>query len=240
MTLKKTGLFAALVVAGALAVSTGRAHAQVEPNGLGIGADVALAAGQMNFGSSSDPGGNLGVGGLNFMYWLNDSLALNFIALAGFAAPNMGDLVTQLGLGAGIFGVIARGDATTLQLGGRISLGALLRSNDNSVAVLGLEVPLRVEHWFDRNFSVNGQVGVSVGVSPRENESIPFTMQIGSVTGWGGVGFTFYFNPAGGMPAPGGGGGGGAVAAPPPTGGGYQPPPPAGGGGDPETGGAGW
>lgn len=235
MNQKIVGLCAALLFAGALVVPSGRAAAQVEPNGAGIGADVALAAGQMNTGGVGGSA-NLGVGGLSLMYWLSESLALNFIARAGFTAPNGDDVLTQLGLGAGLFGVIARGDATTLQLGGRFSVGAVIWSNDRSVAVVGLEVPLRVEHWFDRNFSVNGQVGISVGIAPREGEGIPFTMEIGSVTGWGGIGFIYYFSPAGGMPAPGGGGGG---AAPPPTGGGYQPPPPT-GGGDPETGGAGW
>lgn len=236
---KKVGLCAALLFALTLALAPGGASAQVEPRGVGIGADIGLAAGQMNVGGGlGGTSANLGVGGLSLNYWVNESLALNFIVRAGFIAPNGGDLVTQLGLGAGLFGVIARGDATTLQLGGRISLGALLTSNDNSVAVLGLEVPLRVEHWFDRNFSVNGQVGVSVGIAPREGEPVPFTMAIGSVTGWGGIGFMYYFEPADGMPAPGGGGGGGGGGAP--QGGGYQPPPPSGGGGDPEQGGAGW
>jgi len=237
---KIVGLCAALLVAGTLAAPSGRAAAQVEPEGAGLGADISLASGQMNTGGVGGSA-NLGVGGVSLMYWLSQSLALNFIARAGFTAPNGDDVLTQLGLGAGIFGVVARGDATTLQLGGRFSVGAVIWSNDRSVAVIGLEVPLRVEHWFDRHFSVNGQVGVSVGISPREGEGIPFTMEIGSVTGWGGVGFTFYFNPAGGMPAPGGGGGGGGAAPPPASGGGYQPPPPpAGGGGDPESGGAGW
>lgn len=232
---KKVGLWAALVLASALALPAPRAEAQgVEPNGVGIGADIALAAGQMNAGGTA----NLGVGGLALNYWLNESLALNFIARAGFTAPNGDDVLTQLGLGAGIFGVLARGDATTLQLGGRFSVGAVIWSNDRSVAVIGLEVPLKVEHWFDRNFSVNGQVGISVGISPREGEPVPFTMDIGSVTGWGGIGFTYYFNPAGGME---GGGGGGGGSAPPPSGGGYQAPPqqtqqPV----DPEAGGAGW
>lgn len=240
---KKTGLCAALLVAAALFCQTSTAAAQVAPRGIGLGADVALASGQMNVGGTG-AGANLGVGGVSLFYWLSDALALNFIANAGFFAPNGGDLVTQLGLGAGLFGVIARGDNTALELGGRVSLGAILTSNDNSVAVLGLELPLRVEHWFDRHFSVNGQVGISVGIAPREGEPLPFSMEIGSVTGWGGVGFMYYFDEMEGMGPPGGGGGGGG--GPAPSGGGYQAPPSGGGGGggnggggDPEAGG-GW
>ncbi|MFO0712177.1 MAG: hypothetical protein U0353_20170 [Sandaracinus sp.] len=237
--LKKVSLCAALLGAMVLFSATSSAEAQVRPRGLGLGADVALASGQMNVGGGlGTTAANLGVGGVSLMYWLGDSLALDFILNAAFLAPNGGDLVTQLGFGAGLFGVIARGDNTALELGGRISLGAILTSNDNSVGVLGLEIPLRVEHWFDRHFSVNGQVGISVGIAPREGEPLPFTMQIGSVTGWGGIGFMYYFDEMEGMDAPGGGGGGGGAVVP--QGGGYQPPPPSGGGGDPEQGGAGW
>lgn len=239
MKIKKVGLCAALALAAALSLGTSHAEAQeVRPRGLALGADISLAAGQMNVGGVG-AAGNLGVGGLSFMYWLSDALALNFIANAAFIAPNGGDLVTQLGVGAGLFGVIARGERTALELGGRISLGALLASGDNSVAVLGLEVPLRVEHWFDRNFSVNGQVGVSVGIAPREGEPTPFTMQIGSVTGWGGIGFLYYFDGVDfGTPAPAAGGGGYQAPAQQQT---YQPAPQQQqGGGDPEQGGAGW
>lgn len=229
---KLAGFWAAALFATLLTVPAARVSAQVEPTGLGIGADVALAAGQMNVGG----GANLGVGGLSIHYWLNPSLALNFIAQAGFVARDGDDVATQLGLGFGVFGVLARGDATTLQLGGRVSVAGLLWSNDRSVGVLGLDVPLRVEHFFDRHFSVNGQVGVSVGIAPREGEPVPFSMAIGSVSGWGGFGFMYYFEPAGGMSAPAAGGGGGAASAPS---GGYQPPP-SGGASDPEAGGAGW
>lgn len=236
--MKKVGLCAALLLAGALLVPSGRAAAQVLPRGVGLGADIALASDQMNDGVG------LGVGGVSLNYWLNESLALNFIVRAGFAAPNGGDLVTQLGLGAGVFGVIARGDATTLQLGGRLSLGAILTSNDQSRAVIGIEVPLRVEHWFDRNFSVNGQVGVSVGIAPREGAGVPFSMDIGSVSGWGGIGFMYYFTPAEGLPGGnggGGGGGGGDSYEPPPARSTYQAPAQQQQqGGDPEQGGSGW
>ncbi|MBN8612041.1 MAG: hypothetical protein J0L92_15715 [Deltaproteobacteria bacterium] len=231
--IKKVGLCAALVLAAAFVLAPHSAHAQVRPRGLALGADVALAAGQMTSAS-----GSLGVGGLSLMYWLSDSLMLDFIGRAAFIAPNGGDLVTQLGLGVGIFGVIARGDATALELGGRVSVGARLQSEDQSVAVLGLEVPLRIEHWFDRNFSVNGQVGISVGISPREGEPVPFTMDIGSVTGWAGIGFGYNFEGVEGL-----NGGLSSYQGPAPaqqqTG--YQPPPQQQqGGGDPEQGGAGW
>ncbi len=237
---KKVGLGLVLLLAGALLIPSGRAHAQVEPAGLGLGADVALASDQM--GTSGGPGvASLGVTGLSLNYWINPNITLNFILNAGFISPNGGDLITRLGFGAGVFGVIARGEHTLLELGGRVSVGAVLASNNQSVGVLGLEIPLRVEHFFDRNFSVNGQVGLSVGVAPREGEAVPFTLAIGSVTGWGGIGFMYYFDGANGM--------GGSSAASSSSGGyqapqqqqqgGYQAQQQQQGGGDPEAGG-GW
>lgn len=190
-----TKLGLAFIAVALVVAETGRAKADVSPTGLGIGADVVLASGQMVSGG----GNNLGVGGLAFTYWLSDALALNFIANAGFTAIDRDDLLVRLGFAGGLFFVLLRGDATTLQLGGRLGVGADLWSGGRSVAVLGIDVPLRIEHWLDRHFAVNGQVGISVGVAPREGERVPFSMGIGTYTAWAGVGFTYYIEPASGV-----------------------------------------
>lgn len=238
---KKMGLLAALALAATLAVQPSRAAAQnVEPAGFGLGFDLSLASD--NLGAMT-PVGGFGVGGINGNYWVSPSVMLNFILNAGFALPQDGELITRLGLGFGVFGVLARGDHTVLMLGGRFTIGAIFNytgvpdANDNQAAI-GLDIPLRLEHWLDRHFAVNGQVGVSIGIVP--DTRLPFNAAIGTAAAWGSAGFTYYFDPAGGMDAPTGGGGGGGSYQPPPRGGGYQPPPSGGGTSDPEAGGAGW
>ncbi len=232
---KKVGLWAALVLAGALAVQPGRAAAQdVEPAGFGVGFDLALSSANL-----SGAAGNLGVAGLNGNYWVSPSVMLNFIVNAGFALPDGGDLITRLGLGFGVFGVLARGDHTVFQLGGRFTVGAVFNASgipdaDDNFAGVGLDIPLRIEHFLDSHFAVNGQVGVSIGILP--DTGTPFSMGLGTAAAWGSAGFVYYFDGAGGMEQQGGGGG-----APPPSGGGYQAPQqqqqqPV----DPEAGGAGW
>jgi hypothetical protein len=236
---KKMGLLAALALAAALAVQPGRAAAHdVEPAGFGVGFDLALSSANL-----TGPAGNLGVAGLNGNYWVSPSVMLNFILNAGFALPQDGELITRLGVGFGVFGVLARGDQTVFMLGGRFTIGAVFNASgipdaDDNFAGVGLDIPLRVEHWLDRHFSVNGQVGVSIGILP--DTGTPFSFGLGTAAAWGSAGFTYYFDAAGGMDPPGSGHSGGG-GAPPPSGGGYQAPPPSGGGtADPEAGGAGW
>jgi hypothetical protein len=238
---KKMGLLAALALATALAVQPGRVAAQdVEPAGFGAGFDLSLASANLA-PAAGTPVGGFGVGGLNGNYWVSPSVMLNFMLNAGFALPDGGDLITRLGIGFGVFGVLARGDHTVFMLGGRFTVGVIFNytgvpdADDNQAAV-GLDIPLRIEHWLDRHFAVNGQVGVSVGILP--DTGLPFSMGIGTAAAWGSAGFTYYFDAAGGLD----GGGGGGGSAPPPAGGGYSPPPqqqqqqPV----DPEAGGAGW
>jgi hypothetical protein len=237
--LKKVSLCAALLLAGALVLAPQTASAQqdVEPAGFGVGFDLSLAT--ANLGAAT-PVGGFGVSGLNGNYWVSPNVMLNFILTAGFALPDGGDLITRLGFGFGVLGVIARGDRTVFMIGGRLTVGGIFNGTgvpeaDDNQAAIGLDIPLRLEHYLDRHFAVNGQVGVSVGILPDTAQ--PFSMGIGTAGAWGSAGFTYYFDAADG-PFSGGGGGGGGGSAPPQ--GGYQPPAPSRGGGDPEQGGTGW
>lgn len=244
---KTVGLVTALAVGGAIALSPGQAFAH-EQSGFGIGADLTLGNGS----------GGVGVGGISGMYWVNPSIALNFIVNVGMALPydppgdDGGELAVSLGGAFGVFGVIASGDSTHLMLGGRLGiLGVFNQSGvpdaEDNRAVISLDVPLRVEHWFDRHFSVNGAVGVGIGITPdAPAPGGSFSMILGSANAWGGIGFNFYFDPASGL------GTGGEEeehhhAEPPPRQQrqepAYQPPPPqqeAPPPADPEGGSAGW
>jgi hypothetical protein len=238
--IKKVGLCAALVLAAALALTPRTAAAQqdIEPAGFGVGFDVSLSS--ANLAGSTAVGG-LGVGGINGNYWVSPSVMLNFILTGGFALPDGGDLITRLGVGFGVFGVLARGDRTVFMLGGRFTIAAIFNASgipeaDDNQAGIGLDIPLRIEHWLDRHFAVNGQVGISIGILPDTAQ--PFAMGVGTAAAWGSFGFTFYLDPADGPFGPGGGGGGGPAPAQQQT---YQPPPQQQqGGGDPEQGGTGW
>ena len=109
----------------------------------------------------------------------------------------------------GVFGVIASGDSTHLMLGGRLGIAGLFNESgapdrDDNRGIVSLDIPLRVEHWFDRHFSVNGQVGVGIGITP-DSGGPSFTAVIGSANAWGGFGFNFYFDAASGLAGPAGG-----------------------------------
>ena len=117
---------------------------------------------------------------------------------------------------------------------------------DDNRGIVSIDIPLRVEHWFDRHFSVNGQVGVGIGITP-DSGGASFTAIIGSANAWGGIGFNFYFDPASGLGGPTGGEEEHHHAEPPPRQQrqepAYQPPPPqqeAPPPADPEGGSAGW
>lgn len=246
---KTVGLATALAVGGAIALSPGQAFAH-EQGGFGVGADLTLGNGASG----------VGVSGINGMYWVSPSVALNFIVNVGMSLPfdppgdDGGDLRVSLGGAIGVFGVVASGDSTHLLLGGRLGILGVFNSTgvpdaEDNNAVISLDIPLRVEHWFDRHFSVNGTVGIGIGITPdAPSPGGAFSMILGSANAWGGIGFNFYFDPASGLAGPGGGGGEEVehhhaeppppraqpvYQAPPPQ---EEAPPPA----DPEAGSAGW
>lgn len=247
---KTVGLATALAVGGAIALSPGQAFAH-EQSGFGVGADLTLGNGSSG----------VGVGGINGMYWVSPSVALNFIVNVGMALPydppgdDGGDLAVSLGGAFGVFGVLASGDSTHLMLGGRLGILGVFNSTgvpdaEDNRAVISLDIPLRVEHWFDRHFSVNGAVGVGIGIIPdAPSPSGSFSMILGSANAWGGFGFNYYFDPASGLAGPGGGEEEEHYHAEPPPRAQpraepvYQPPPPqeeAPPLADPEAGSAGW
>lgn len=240
---KTLGLATALAVGGAIALSPGQAFAH-EQSGFGIGADLTLG----NGGASGSLAA--GVGGINGMYWVSDSIALNFIVNVGMASLGADtELLVRLGGAFGVFGVLASGDSTHLMLGGRLGIAGLFNETgapevDDNRGIVSIDIPLRVEHWFDRHFSVNGQVGVGIGITP-DSGGASFTAIIGSANAWGGIGFNFYFDPASGLTGPGDEEEHHHAEPPPrqrqePA---YQPPPPqqeAPPPADPEGGSAGW
>lgn len=199
---KTVGLATALAVGGAIALSPGQAFAH-EQSGFGVGADLTLANGGSSGGLAA------GVGGLNGMYWVSDTVALNFIVNVGIASlAEEADVTFALGGAFGVFGVLASGDSTHLMLGGRLGIRGVFNETgrpdfDDNRAVISLDVPLRVEHWFDRHFSVNGQVGLGIGITPDSGGG-SFAAILGSANAWGGFGFNFYFDPASGLAVPGG------------------------------------
>lgn len=203
-----------LALAAALAVgiaSPGRAYAH-DQTGLGLGANVTLG----------------GISGLSLNYWVTPGLTLEFMLAMGmnFPRPDMTVVDFNLGASAGIFGTLVGNETTNLMLGGRLAvLGQINTSNapdvSDDLVSIELDVPLRVEHWLDPQFSINAQVGLVVVLRPDISDAHPMTSAssgLGATSGlFGGAGFTFYFDAAQSAP----------LAATPTSSGGGTPPGPA-------------
>lgn len=193
--MKKTQILTtALACAAALAVTSAPRTAEArDQEGLGIGAVGSLG----------------GVSGLNIAYWLSPDMFLDFTG--GFtlvqrdASDPGSDATFGLGLTVGFFGVLAEGPDTNLELGGRAGVIAVVNSSgvpdtaDDRVTI-PLEGVLRVEHWFGANFSIHGQVGVVLSISPDADAGAvgagPNVVFGAGVAGGliGGAGFTFYLD----------------------------------------------
>ncbi|MEM7607173.1 MAG: hypothetical protein AAF411_17610 [Myxococcota bacterium] len=68
-------------------------------------------------------------------------------------------------------------------------------------AVITIDVPLRVEHWFSDRFSFQPQVGVVMIIDPNDS----FSFGVGDTGLFAGANFVFYLNEVGGSrgaPAP--------------------------------------
>jgi hypothetical protein len=207
----------ALAVALAAGIaSPGRAYAH-DQTGLGLGANVTFG----------------GISGLALNYWVTPGLSLEFMLAMGmnFPRPDMTVVDFNLGASAGIFGTLVGNETTNLMLGGRVAvLGQVNTTNmpdvSDDLVSIELDVPLRVEHWLDPQFSISAQVGFVVVMRPDISDVHPMTSAssgLGATSGlFGGAGFTFYFDAA--QPAPpaaapvSSGGGGGAAPPPPATG----------------------
>lgn len=237
------------LMAGALALGAlTAAPAQAQDFGIGAGATLGGGIGAVGGFTLPLPGPLVGI---EASYWLDDAFALDFYGSIGVMIPDAADARFDLALGAGILYAIAQGDDTKLELGARLGVIAVINqtfglpagTNDED-ADLFADVLLRVEHWFDGHFAINGQVGVNFRGDPDGNPG--FGMLIGANAG---LGMMYYFDgnarpgEGGAESAPivssggnGGGGGGGGTSSPPPpsSSGGSEPPP------DPESGAAGW
>jgi hypothetical protein len=201
MNRRTTSYLAAAALAAVLLASPRPALAR-EQSGLGVGANLTLG----------------GISGIALNYWVSPGIMLEFMVATSLNFPRNDGLAIgfNLGLSAGIFGVLAGSDQTNLALGGRIAmLGAFNPSNlpdtsDDQLAI-ELDVPLRVEHWFDDHFAINAQVGVAIVINADISDAHPTTTAaagVGTTTGFfGGAGFTYYLD----------GPVGGATAAPPPV-----------------------
>ena len=228
-----------ILPAAALALS-GLAAAPAEAQDFGIGTGLTLGG---NVGSLGGAAGALPLPGplvgLEAAYWLDDALALDFYANLGVIVPDGGDARFDMAFAAGILYALTQGDDTKLELGLRAGIIGVINSTtapgaDDEDADLFLDVLLRVEHWFDSHFALNGQVGVNFRGDPDGNPG--FSMLLGAQAG---LGVMYYFDgtarPGSGSAAP--------ASAPPParrSGGrssdsGSDEPPP-----DPESGAAGW
>ncbi len=205
-----TSSLAAAALAVALLASPGTALAR-EQTGLGVGANLTLG----------------GISGLAINYWVSPSIMLEFMVATGLNFPRNDGLAIgfNLGLSAGFFGVLASGDDTNLMLGGRLAmLGVFNTTNapdtaDDTLAV-EIDVPLRVEHWFDDHFAINAQVGLALIFNADLSPASPGTTAaagVGATSGFfGGAGFTYYLD--GGRPT--------AAPPPPPREEHYAAPPP--------------
>lgn len=237
------------LMAGALALGAlTAAPAQAQDFGLGTGLTLNGNVGTLGAaaGALPLPGPLVGI---EATYWLDDAFALDFYANLGVLVPDGGDARFDMAIAAGILYALMQGDDTKLELGARAGVIGVINSTlapgaDDEDADLFLDILLRVEHWFDSHFTINGQVGISFRGDPDGNPG--FSMLIGAQAG---LGMMYYFDgnarpgEGGAESAPvvssgggGGGGGGGGASSPPPasSSGGSEPPP------DPESGAAGW
>jgi len=206
---------AAALAAALVSAAPNRAYAH-DQSGLGIGANVTLG----------------GISGLNLNYWLASNMMLEFMVATSLNFPRQTDgsvVGFTLGGSVGFFGVLTGNDTTNLMLGGRFAV--LAQINTTNVAEVGddavtleLDVPLRVEHWFDSNFAINAQVGFALALFPDVNCAGGHVMTsasggLGVTSGlFGGAGFTYYFDGA----APGHAPPADTYASPPPS---SSPPP---------------
>jgi hypothetical protein len=228
-----------ILPAAALALS-GLVAAPAEAQDFGIGTGLTLGG---NVGSLGGAAGGLPLPGplvgLEGAYWLNDALALDFYTNLGVIVPDGGDARFDMALAVGILYALAQGDSTKLELGVRAGVIGIINATtapgaDDEDADLFLDVLLRVEHWFDNHFALNGQVGINFRGDPDGNPG--FSMLLGAQAG---LGVMYYFDgnarPGSGTAAPAapsrrsGGSGGRSSDA------GSEEPPP-----DPESGAAGW
>lgn len=212
MNRRITSSLAAAALAVALFASPGTAHAAREQTGLGVGANLTLG----------------GISGIALNYWVSPSIMLEFMVATGLNFPRSDAQAIgfNLGLSAGVFGVLAGGDQTNLMLGGRLAMLGQFNTtnipdtNDDALAV-EIDVPLRVEHWFDEHFAINAQVGVAIVINADLSPASPPTTAsagVGATTGFfGGAGFTYYLD---------GSTGASTTAAPPPEERHSAPPPP--------------
>ncbi len=176
------------LVLGAMTAGLLGASPVAEAQDFGIGGGVTLAA---PIGTADLPGPLVG---LEAVYWLDDNLALDFYANLGVLVPDGGDTRFDLGIAAGILYALAQGDDTKLELGARFGVlgtinATLIPGADDEDADLFLDVLLRVEHWFDSHFAINGQVGVNFRGDPDANPG--FAMYVGAQ---GGLGLMYYFD----------------------------------------------
>jgi hypothetical protein len=202
--LSSLGIAAALA-AGLFVAAPGTALAR-DQTGFGIGANL-------NLGTSFTPSAGtvpLSISGLAGSFWVSPDIMLEFMIGVGWAlndppGPGGGDATFGLGGNFGVFGVLADGGDTNLMLGGRLGVIAVINYSgipdaDDNQAAVRIDIPLRVEHWFDEHFAINGQVGIAMVVTP--DTAVPFTGNIGSTSGFfGGAGFTYYLDGSGNAPA---------------------------------------
>lgn len=240
-------LLAAALALGALTT----APAQAQDFGLGTSITLNGTVASTTPGpGTSLPGPLVGIEGT---YWLDDALALDFYANLGVMVPDGGDARFDMAIAFGILYALMQGDDTKLELGARAGVIGVINSSmvpgaDDEDADLFLDVLLRVEHWFDDHFTINGQVGINFRGDPDSNPG--FSMLLGAQAG---LGLMYYFDgnarPGDGTSEPpppsggggtwtggssGGGGGSGTTSGGTTSGGGEEPPP------DPESGAAGW
>lgn len=194
--LSSLGLAAALAAALFATAAPSRAYAH-DQQGLGIGANVTLG----------------GISGLSLNYWLASNMMLEFMVATSMNFPRPDGTVVGFNLGGsvGFFGTLTGNDTTNLMLGGRFAVLANINTTNapdvgDDAVTLELDVPLRVEHWFDSNFAINAQVGFALVITPDVNGDpmhVP-NSAVGGLGGtglFGGAGFTYYFD-GGAQPAP--------------------------------------
>ena len=175
----RNGLLLVFFVLSAIGFAAPAAHAH-DVKGLGIGGNVTVGG---------------GLSGIDVIYWLDPSIAIEVIAGTQFVFPAADgvDTSVDLGLVGGVLFALVRATDTHLELGARAGFTIETGPGDDEEAIL-IDVPLRVEHWLGDQFSFNAQVGVILSINPGDFVSLG----VGNTGLYGGAGFTFYFEPSSG------------------------------------------
>ncbi len=177
-------------------------------------ATVSLCAGTAH---AIDIDGKKGIGyaqaiggpaGLAFNYGLGN-MAIEGILGIDYNAPDEGDAVTSINLGVGVHFAALRASNAAFTVGGRLNLGtgkgaAGVDDMGNAteakdVTQFGLDIPMRV-YWFaDKNFSLHFEQGIAVVMGPEDGLVFPgaapkgTNIQVFKGNFFGNVGGTFWF-----------------------------------------------